>query len=253
MRAYLIVVVVALMAGCASRQQQGDAIRMEWTPTRAQWEAVRTTGTHLNRRDGSSRMFLTPALVDNLLAVTTRLEIASGLNVELAIVETTLPNAFAKSWKGRDYVALSTSYLDRFGNDVDALADTLGHEMAHLKLGHSGEARQERDSTAAGIGTALGTAANFVIPFSGYLFSAASTGIARGFTRDEEREADELGLKWSSGAGYDPCAKVRVVAILAKLRGEPSAWLSTHPTYAERAERANELSKQRTGKDCPTA
>lgn len=251
MRVYLFIV-VALLAGCAGRQQHGDVVRMEWTPTRAQWEKVRTTGTHLNRPNGSSLMFLTPALVDNLLAVITRLEIASGLNVELAIVETALPNAFAKSWKGRDYVALSTSFLDRFGHDSDALADTIGHEMAHLKLGHSGEARKERDETAAGVGMALGTAANFVIPFSGYLFSAASTGIALGLTRDEEREADELGLKWTSGVGYDPCAKVRVIAIMAKLRGEPNAWLSTHPTYAERAERANELSKQRTGKDCPS-
>ena len=253
MRVYFVVVAALVLAGCANQPQQQNAVKMEWKPTREQWEAVRASGTHLNRPDGSSKMFLSPALVDNLLAVTTRLEIASGLSVELAIVETEFPNAFARAWKGRDYVALSTSFLERFGNDVDALADTIGHEMAHLKLGHSGEARQERERTAAGIGTAVGTAANFVIPFSGYLFSAASTGIARSFTRDEERQADELGLRWASGAGYDPCGKVRVVAILAKLtRAEPSPMLSTHPAYAERADSANALSRQRTGKDCPT-
>jgi predicted Zn-dependent protease len=240
MRAYLLV--LFLLAGCASGPK--NEITQFWKPPEQyEWERHRLTGVNLNRRDGS-KVFLSGKVIDNILRVKTKIEQQSGVTADLAIAETQYPNAFATIHQGRPTIALSVTFLNELGRDQDALATTIGHELAHLKLAHSGQARKEREDTAQGLGAVLGTAANFVIPFSGYLVEAATTAVARSFTRDEERAADELGLQWASAAGYDPCGKQRTVAVFAKYQSLSIPLLSTHPSLAERSELASEYSRK---------
>jgi len=58
------------------------------------------------------------------------------------------------------------------------------------------------------------------------------------YSRDHERQADELGLQYMTGAGYNPAAFVDVMKIINSLNDkEPSKWevmLSTHPLTSER-------------------
>lgn len=233
-------IVLLLVVGSTHAQQT----KHEWTPTRAEWEAVRSEGkgVNMNRPNGTG-FHIPQEILNNLLTATGKIEAASGMSVEIAVYEHEHANAFARVWKEKNWLAVSALYLWHFGKDADAVATTIGHEMAHLHLGHTGEAREARE----GASLALGIAANLVIPFSGLIVSA----IARGFTRDEERAADEQGLKWAIEAGYDPCGKARVADTLAKLRGQNLSILSTHPSYAERSELADAYSRKANNRPCP--
>jgi predicted Zn-dependent protease len=250
MRWHLLV--LALLAGCATtKQAPQNPIRQSWIPKDpAYWQTMRHTGVTLNTKDGGKR-FVSASVLNNVLTAKERIEKVSGVNAELALVDTELPNAFATTHQGRAVIAISLSYLDRLGNDADAIATTVGHELAHVHLGHSGAVRKEREEKAKSFTNVAGSIANQIIPFSGYLVGVAATAVVRGFTRDEERDADNHGLRWAIAAGFDPCGKSRAVSAFAAAGGGTSIpFLSTHPSYGERSDLANEYSRKTSGRDC---
>lgn len=115
----------------------------------------------------------------------------------------------------------------------DEVAAVMGHEIAHALREHSREKMAKQGLTNAGarIGGALlsgifgidpgitGTLANYGAQFAGLKFS-----------RDDEREADLVGLDISSRAGYDPRAGIALWRKMAALdRRAPIEVLSTHP------------------------
>ena len=81
----------------------------------------------------------------NIVAAKEELEQASGVHAGLGLVEMDAPNAFAFVHQGRPVIAFSLAWLDQLGQDPDALATTIGHELAHLHLGHTGAARTQRE------------------------------------------------------------------------------------------------------------
>jgi predicted Zn-dependent protease len=115
----------------------------------------------------------------------------------------------------------------------DEVAAIMGHEIAHALREHSREkmAKQMGTNVAARVGGALisgifgidpsitGTVANYGAQFAGLKFS-----------RDDEREADLVGLDISSRAGYDPRAGIALWRKMAALNQRaPIEVLSTHP------------------------
>lgn len=245
MRPYLVVCLV--LAGCATGPQ--NPIRESWVPPASDyWANAQDKGVRLRHKDGRVT-FIRPQVLRNLVSVNRRLQEASGVTADLALVDTETPNAFATVYKGRPLIALSLSYLEHLGADPDALATTIGHELAHLQLGHGGQARKEREETVQ-TGRAVGTVMNMIVPFSGTVASMGVTAYARSFSRDEERQADEYGLKWATAAGFDPCGKTRVVAMYSKLGPVNIPFLSTHPGQNERSELANDHSLKANGKAC---
>ena len=125
----------------------------------------------------------------------------------------------------------------------DGLAAVMGHEIAHAVAKHS----VERASRALVLN--LGTAALDI--FTGGAISNAKRstgvdvsgmlrtfGIDNPFGRKQEREADYLGLIFSSLAGYDIRESVKVWERMKEAyKGqEPPEWMSTHPSSAKRIE-----------------
>lgn len=242
MRAHLLVAVV-LLSGCAS----GPGILEWWFPADpAYWEGARQNGAQLIRQDKTYRV-LPAHTVNGLLVIKERIEKVSGVRSELALLESDSPNAFAIVHEGRQIIALSLSYIDALSSDWDALATTIGHELAHLHLGHLSGARKERED-AIKRGQAIGFAMDMLIPWSGTLASAGITAYQQSFTRDEERAADAQGLTWAIEAGYDACGHHRVATAFPS--GFSVPFLSSHPGYAERSDLASEYALKATGKPC---
>ena len=246
MRLYPLLVLIALLAGCATG---GDnRVRQGWLPPdQSQWEPGRVRGVRLKTKDGK-QIFVPARRIDNLLTAKSRLERVGDVRADLALVDTERPNAFATYQNGRPVVAFSLSYLDYLGDDLDAVASTMGHELAHISLGHRGADRQQREDTVQA-GQAAGALLNAFVPFAGTVASLGVTAAARSFTRDEERAADDLGLRWAVAAGFNPCGAVLVMQVLSSLGGANIPLLSTHPGHEERAELA-EKHASASGRKC---
>lgn len=252
--AVLIIVLCLLIGACATGGSgKGNPVRQVWLPrSQDDWKPAAVKGVTLYRTDKSVYRVVPAATIAVLLAVKTRLERAGSAHAELALIDSEQPNAFAFNYAERHVIAFSLSWLDKLGNDSDAVAAVMGHELAHVQLRHSSAERRKRDKSAQEAGQVAGVLLSIIgVPFGGNLAGTAATAYARSFTRDEERAADALGLQWARAAGYDPCGMQRVMGLYETMdRIAPHPWLSTHPGYAERSESASRLARESGGNDC---
>ncbi|MEE2776128.1 MAG: M48 family metalloprotease [Acidobacteriota bacterium] len=136
---------------------------------------------------------------------------------------------------------------------ASGLAGVLGHEIGHVTARH-GASRMSR-GVLAQIG--LGVTA-VVSPGAKGIADAAESGLGLLFLkygRDDERQADELGFRYSERAGYDPRAMVEVFEMLqrtsrrATQRGSVPSWLLTHPPPEARQGRAETALRDREDLD----
>jgi predicted Zn-dependent protease len=129
-------------------------------------------------------------------------------------------------------IAFFSGILARLQLSDDEVAMIMGHEVAHALLEHA------RERMAKGTGTSLllrGGAALLGLGSLGDLAAQGATQLlSLKFSRDDESEADALGLIMAARAGYDPRAGVSLwqkmgQAAGADGKGAPPQWLSTHP------------------------
>jgi len=126
----------------------------------------------------------------------------------------------------------------------DEAAAIMGHEIAHALREHGRE--QAVKSTGTAMGMRLGGAL-----LSGWLGidpriadTAAQYGtqlLSLKYSRDDEREADLIGLDLAARAGYDPRAGVVLWQKMASLsKSTPVTLLSTHPGGTDRIRQMND-------------
>lgn len=131
---------------------------------------------------------------------------------ELAVIDDPMWNAYATTG-GRTifFTGLVDSSTD------DEIAVVVGHELAHSSLSHITESQWQSRLKAA----------------------VNSKGVQTGFTESlsvvDEREADEIGLLYSTLAGYDPIAAAGIWAKKAQEQDSVYNYFSTHPANDERA------------------
>ncbi|HVY08116.1 MAG TPA: M48 family metalloprotease [Burkholderiales bacterium] len=250
MRIFIVLLLAFTACACATRKSDVKAL---WLPaSQDAWSNVPPEGLKLKRKDGSA-VLVPEEVIHNVVTVKHALEQTSRVHADLALVEMDSPNALAFEYQGRPVIALSLTWLDRLGMDVDALATTVGHELAHVELGHTSAARQKRDDAATGTSQVLGTVLNLAgVPMGGTIASLGVAAYARSFTRDEERAADDLGLRWAVETGYDPCGRFRTMQMYRSLQasGIDLPFLSTHPGAAERSDLANDYSLKLDARAC---
>ena len=142
-------------------------------------------------------------------------------------------NAFALPG-GYVYV---TRGLLAYVNSESELAGVLGHEIGHVTARHA--VRQY--TKAASYNLATGIASIFVpgVNNFGQIADIAFVAITNGYSRDYEREADRLGVKYALKAGYDPKAVsnfLHTLDLLDKVKGQKTyhSLFATHPKTEER-------------------
>jgi predicted Zn-dependent protease len=152
------------------------------------------------------------------------------------VLDTPAINAFALPG-GYIYITRGIlPYLD----DESQLAGVLGHEVGHVTARHS--VSQQSKSTLAQIGLIGGA---IFAPGGQQLAQAGSVGLGALFLkygRDDEAQADQLGVRYASRSGWDPAGIPRMLTTLGRIeemsdsKGVPN-WLATHPPADDRVQR----------------
>jgi len=162
------------------------------------------------------------------------------LGYHFAVLDTPVINAFAVPG---GYVYVTRGILALMNTEAE-LAAVIGHELGHVNARHS--VRRMSNLMIAQIGLAVGSAlSDSVARISGF----ASVGIQLlflKFSRDDEREADDLGVRYARGGGYNPGDMIAFFNSLEKmgdLSGKSAlpGFLSTHPLTGERIEKVKSL------------
>jgi len=140
------------------------------------------------------------------------------------------------------YIFFFSGLITRVESD-DELVGVLGHEISHVSAHHV-----TRQQTAGQIWSAaalLGVLASMVNPVLGAGAIAAAQTAQLKYSRDFEQEADFLGLRLASKAGYDPHALGTFFEeLLTEQRLNPAgvpAYMLTHPVTQERVAKAESI------------
>lgn len=181
----------------------------------------------------------------------------SDFNVTL--LNSSVNNAFALPG-GYVYI---TRQLVALANSEAEMAGVLGHEVGHTAARHS--EKRKKNATLAGILGMGGSILGSVLGNSGGLLGALGGGLKEyagplaqvfslKYSRSQEEEADDYGIRYLSSAGYDPSALSSMLNSLAMQTsvdtrvagltdGRVPEWASTHPDPARRVARAATRSK----------
>jgi len=187
---------------------------------------------------------------DYVARVGRRIAVQSGLSnserdFTVTLLDSPVNNAFAIPG-GYVYV---TRGLLALMNDEAELASVLGHEIGHVAARHA--AKRQRTATITQVLAGIVGAVAGDSGLGSLVGRGAGVGadlITKGFSRTQEYQADDLGVRYLAGAGYDPVASSDMLAILgeqeafdAQLTGKNNAlpsWASTHPNSKDRVTRA---------------
>lgn len=167
-----------------------------------------------------------------------RTSLRQGLPYKFHVVESREINGFSLPG-GHVYV---TTALLKLANDNE-LASVLAHEIGHIVARHSLKTlkkRQEYNDIAKSIGALTGIAGDIGRDLGVTLGQMVGEGFLTFHSRDEEREADFLGVRGMAKAAFDPQGMISMFQKLERIEGQNPDLLgslfSDHPDAQERIE-----------------
>lgn len=192
--------------------------------------------------------------VGRKIAVQSSLSRAQG-DFTITLLNSSVNNAFAIPG---GYVYITRQLMALCNNEAE-MASVLGHEIGHVAAMHS--QRRQKAASRNAIGGALLQVLTGAVLGDSAIGGLLQKGIGSGaqlltlkFSRSQEYEADDLGIRYLATAGYDPRALSGMLASLAaqsaldaRVSGQSGSvpeWASTHPDPASRVTRALNVAKE---------
>lgn len=176
---------------------------------------------------------------ETVARITTRLLAAAGRNPrewEVGIFAGDTVNAFALPG---NKIGVYEGMIRLAGSEGE-LAAVIGHEIGHVEADHS---RERMSAQKAGTGAMRIVAwllnlgeIEYAEEIAGALGVGIEFGILRPYGRDQETEADLLGVAAMAQAGYDPRDSIALWTRMAERGGRGLEFLSTHPSPRSRIE-----------------
>ena len=234
-RTKLLVALLVAMAACAVNPATG----------RREFSLVSESQEIQMGRDADPEITASFGLVDD----TGLQSYVSGLGLRLAAVSErpTLPwsfkvvddpvvNAFALPG---GFIYVTRGILAHFDSEAE-LAGVLGHEIGHVTARHSATQMSRQQLQQLGLG--VGMIFSETVREYGSLAAAGLQMMNLRYSRGDESQSDELGLRYIGRAQYDPEAMIGVFQMLAQVSsgdegGRVPEWQLSHP-YPENREAA---------------
>ena len=163
-----------------------------------------------------------------------------NLPYHFAVLDTPVENAFAAPG---GYIYVTRGMLALM-NDEAALAAIIGHELGHVNARHTARAMSRQLLMLGGIlvASALSEDIAKIAPFAMIGLQVLSLK----YSRDDEYQADSLGVQYSRKAGWAPGQIVPLFGTFLRMEqsgGGPSLpnFLSTHPLTTRRIEEIDKM------------
>jgi len=166
-----------------------------------------------------------------------------NLTYHFKILDASVVNAFAVPG---GYVYFTRGILATVNSEAE-LAGLIGHEIGHITARHS--AKQISKAQLAQLGLGVGAVLTESIPILSGLAQVGVGMLFLRFSRDNEREADNLGVEYSSKAGYDANQMANFFETLERMNASSDrsglpGWFSTHPSPENRVQGVRMLAKE---------
>jgi predicted Zn-dependent protease len=251
-RSVALVLAFAL-AACAEVEDQGKPLTVDVPAAAPKTLGVETPASAENQKmvalfggeyhDPAAKQF-----IDDILLKLAKAGDNPEQPYQVTILNSPVVNAFALP---PDHIYVTRGLL-ALANDASEVAAVMAHEIGHITAHHAA-LREEQEKRAA-----LITQAAAVIESrqKGAEVEAVERRTLASFSRQQELDADEIGIRTMAKAGYDPYAAVRFLTTLgrdselrASLFGQGSDvskpdLLATHPSTPERVAHAQQIAQQ---------
>ena len=265
-RLFVIVPLLLLLAACATNPATGGKSFTAFMSPEQERQIGAQEHPRLVKEMGGA--YPDPALQAYVTEIGLKLlSVSETPNVPytFTIIDSDDVNAFALPG---GYVHVTRGLL-ALANSEAELAGVLAHEIGHVVARHS--AQRYSRSITVGLGAAvLGAVASAAgLPAGvGDLTALGAQAYLQSYSREQELEADMLGVRYLTDAGYEPRAMATFLEVLndysrlqATLAGRPEAAagggtiMASHPRTADRVARATQhalqtpVAEARVGRD----
>jgi predicted Zn-dependent protease len=240
-RAHLIVVLL-LATACATNPVTGKR-ELSFMSEAQEIQIGQSQDVEVRREMG---VYRDAALQEYVSGIGMRLARASerpDLPWHFTVVDSPAVNAFALPG---GYIYITRGIMPFLDNEAQ-LAGVLGHEIGHVAARHA--AQQYSRATGAQLGLIFGS---ILVPQTRPFAQLGENGLGLLFLkygRDDEEQADSLGVKYAARIGWDPAGVPQMLTTLARIeeasdnKGVPN-WLATHPAPQDRVQRVSAAVQQ---------
>lgn len=249
-KATALLLMLSLLTACASTTQQSisGVQRKQFlmlSEKQVNGMSVQSYRQTLNEANKKNKLNTDPATLARVRAISNRL---------IAQTSVFRPDAKAWAWEVNveqneqvnaycmpgGKIMVFTGLIDKLKATDDELGAVIGHEIAHALREHGRERMSmayAQQGLLTGLAILAGTSKKKTAAQVGV--QAAAIGSQLFFSlpnsREQEREADRIGLELSARAGYDPNGAVSLWQKMQAQGGKtPPEFFSTHPSSANR-------------------
>ncbi|QQX79201.1 M48 family metallopeptidase [Shewanella sp. KX20019] len=231
----LLLLAVLITSGCATHQSPTGRSQTLLFSAQEMSQLGDSSFAELKKREKISNHETLNQYVDCVANRITRALPDQSQPWEVIVFDSKQVNAFALPG---GHIGVYTGLLNVAVNEHQ-LATVIGHEVAHVLANHSNEQVSRAQMTGAGMQLAdlalgVGGMSNQEV-----YMAALGLGVQVGYTlpygREQESEADIMGIELMAKAGFDPAQSVELWRNMAKVGGEQGPeLLSTHPSHGQR-------------------
>jgi len=235
-----VLLALPVLAGCAVNPVTGQ--RELVLISREQEIAVGNDAAPEFEKEFGGKVASAP-LQEYIRAVGTKVAAVSDrpMPYEYTLLASDVPNAFALPG-GKIYI---TAGLMKAMSNERELAAVLGHETAHVAAKHSVKQMQKQMGAQLLLEIAARAGGADTGQTAADVGKVVSTMALLKYSRDDEYQADQVGIEYAARAGYNPWGMVELLTVLLNMQeqepGRLEEMFQTHPLSSKRVEEAKAI------------